>query len=186
MNQLASPLRQQERVIRVFISSTFQDMKEERDELIKRVFPKLREICNKRGVTWGEVDLRWGITDEEMADGKVLPICLDEIKNCFPFFIGILGERYGWVPNEIPKELLDDEPWLKQNINCSVTELEIMHGVLNNLELIDHSHFYFYFRDPRYINNVLEEVKCVHQEIPSEEEIEKYGLKEAKRFSDAR
>lgn len=186
MNQLTAQSHHQERVIRVFISSTFQDMTEERDELIKRVFPKLREICNKRGVTWGEVDLRWGITDEEMAEGKVLPICLEEIENCFPFFIGVLGERYGWVPTEIPKELVEREPWLENNRDCSVTELEIMHGVLNNPELIDNSHFYFYFRDPRYINNMPEKMKSVYQEYPTEEEIEKHGFEEAKRLADVR
>jgi len=52
------------RRIRVFISSTFQDMQEEREELIKRIFPQLRKRCEARGVIWGEVDLRWGIPDE--------------------------------------------------------------------------------------------------------------------------
>lgn len=73
------------RAIRVFISSTFNDMKEERDELVAKVFPKLRKICEQRGVVWGEVDLRWGITDEEKAEGKVLPICLEEIQECRPY-----------------------------------------------------------------------------------------------------
>jgi hypothetical protein len=66
---------QQDRVIRVFISSTFRDMHAERDYLVKFVFPQLRRLCEARGVTWGEVDLRWGVTDEEAAEGKVLPIC---------------------------------------------------------------------------------------------------------------
>jgi hypothetical protein len=90
------------RVIRVFVSSTFRDMQEEREELIKHIFPQLRKLCESRGVVWGEVDLRWGITDEATAEGKVLPICLEEIKRCRPYFIGLLGERYGWVPEEIP------------------------------------------------------------------------------------
>lgn len=25
-------------------------------------------------------------------------LCLDEIRACRPFCIGLLGERYGWVP----------------------------------------------------------------------------------------
>jgi len=37
----AKPL--QERVIRVFVSSTFRDMKEERDHLVRFVFPGLWE-----------------------------------------------------------------------------------------------------------------------------------------------
>jgi len=41
------------RVIRVFVSSTFRDMKEERDYLVKFVFPALRNLCEHRGVVWG-------------------------------------------------------------------------------------------------------------------------------------
>jgi hypothetical protein len=33
-------------------------MQEERDELAKFIFPKLRKFCEQRGVTWGQVDLR--------------------------------------------------------------------------------------------------------------------------------
>lgn len=85
-------------------------MKEERDELVAKIFPKLRKLCEQRGVVWGEVDLRWGITDEEKAEGQVLPICLEEIRSCRPYFIGMLGERYGWVPFEIPRQLIEREP----------------------------------------------------------------------------
>jgi len=53
------------REIRVFISSTFRDMQEEREELVKQIFPQLRRLCESRGVTWGEVDLRWGIAEEQ-------------------------------------------------------------------------------------------------------------------------
>jgi hypothetical protein len=47
-----------QRVIRVFVSSTFRDMQAERNELVLRVFPQLRRLCEERGVTWGEVDLK--------------------------------------------------------------------------------------------------------------------------------
>ena len=52
-----------DRVIRVFVSSTFRDMQAERDELVLKIFPQLRRLCEERGVTWGEIDLRWGLTD---------------------------------------------------------------------------------------------------------------------------
>jgi hypothetical protein len=42
-----------------------------------------------------------GIPDDfgaETMEGRVLPTCLAEIDRCRPYFIGILGERYGWVP----------------------------------------------------------------------------------------
>jgi hypothetical protein len=68
----ANQARQRE--IRVFISSTFHDMQEEREELVKQIFPQLRHLCESRGVTWGEVDLRLGGPDEAKAEGKVLPL----------------------------------------------------------------------------------------------------------------
>src|ERR1019366_2199170 len=118
---------QSNREIRVFISSTFRDMQEEREELVKQIFPQLRRLCESRGVTWGEVDLRWGVPDEAKAEGKVLPLCLAEIEHCRPYFIGLLGERYGWVPEEIPEELIAAQPWLKEYSKQSVTAREL-HG----------------------------------------------------------
>ena len=136
------------REIRVFISSTFRDMQEEREELVKQVFPQLRRLCESRGVTWGEVDLRWGVPDEAKAEGKVLPLCLQEIEHCRPYFIGILGERYGWVPEEIPESLFETQPWLREHLHQSVTALEILHGVLRNPDM--EKHVFFYFRDQAY------------------------------------
>ena len=74
------------RHIRVFISSTFQDMQDERDYLMKHTFPTLRKLASERDVTLTEIDLRWGITEEESLNGKVVEICLREIENSVPFF----------------------------------------------------------------------------------------------------
>jgi nephrocystin-3 len=123
-------------------------MQEEREELVKQIFPQLRRLCESRAVTWGEVDLRWGVPDEAKAEGKVLPLCLAEIEHCRPYFIGLLGERYGWVPEEIPQELLAAQPWLSEHRQQSVTALEILHGVLRNPRMAEHA--FFYFRDPAY------------------------------------
>ena len=144
INQSAADRRE----IRVFISSTFRDMQEEREELVKQIFPQLRRLCESRGVTWGEVDLRWGVPDEAKAEGKVLPLCLQEIEHCRPYFIGLLGERYGWVPEEIPESLFETQPWLREHLHQSVTALEILHGVLRNPGIEKHA--FFYFRDPAY------------------------------------
>ena len=167
------------RVIRVFVSSTFCDMQAERDELVKFIFPQLRKLCEKRGVIWGEVDLRWGITDEQKSEGQVLPICLEEIHRCRPYFIGILGERYGWIPDKISPKLIEREPWLKEQFDRSVTELEILHGVLNNPEMAEHA--FFYFRDPDYIKTCPPEQRSTLQEDISPEDVEKYGHAEAQR-----
>ncbi len=175
---------QKQRVIRVFVSSTFRDMKEEREELVKRVFPKLRKICEKRGVIWGEVDLRWGITDEQTAEGKVLPICLKEIHECRPYFIGMLGEKYGWIPLEISEELVELEPWLAEHREKSVTELEIFHGVLNNSEMADHA--YFYLRDPHYVYSLPANRREELLEGPTPEEIEELGRDDAEKRAEKR
>jgi nephrocystin-3 len=145
-----APLRKRE--IRVFISSTFRDLQEEREELVKHVFPKLRKLCEERGVAWREVDLRWGVTEERAERGDVLRVCFAEIDQCRPYFIGLLAERYGFVPEAIPDELTKKQPWLAENRAKSLTELEIIHGVLTNPAMADRA--LFYFRDPAYAEKV--------------------------------
>ncbi len=104
MPKAAAPITPQaptSREIRVFLSSTFQDMDAERNHLLKQVFPQVRAACLARQVGFTEIDLRWGVTEEESKNGATVEICLKEIDRCRdfpPFFIGFLGERYGWIP----------------------------------------------------------------------------------------
>ena len=86
------------RTVRVFISSTFRDMHAERDHLVKVVFPELRERLEKYRIHLVDIDLRWGVTAEQADNDRVLDLCLDQIDRCRPFFVGLLGERYGCVP----------------------------------------------------------------------------------------
>jgi len=69
---LNAPTGPESRVIRVFLSSTFRDFMQERDLLVKEVFPELRRKARERGVDVVDVDLRWGITEEESRQGIVL------------------------------------------------------------------------------------------------------------------
>lgn len=144
------------REVRVFISSTFRDMFAEREELAKFTFPELRKRCRERQVEFTEVDLRWGISDEQKAEGNVLSICLAEIERCRPYFIGVLGGRYGWVPDDIDEDIEEMQPWLKEYKENSVTELEILHGVLKNPAMEKQS--FFYFRDPKISKQVEEKL----------------------------
>lgn len=166
-----------ERSIRVFISSTFRDMQAEREELVKRVFPELRRRCEQRGVTWGEVDLRWGVTDEEKAEGAVLPICLAEIEHSRPYFVGLLGERYGWVPDEIAADVRDRERWLGDVDGRSVTELEILHGVLNDPAMAGHA--YFYLRDPAWSDRLPGPERADFVEQATADEVAELGTEAA-------
>lgn len=143
------------KTVRIFISSTFRDMHAERDLLVHDVFLELKERCAKRRLHLIDVDLRWGVTEEEEKQGKVLEICLDEIERCRPFFIGLLGERYGWTP---PKYDVPDEEqyhWVKElegrDERPSVTALEIYHGVLRTASM--QTRAFFYFRDPAFLTD---------------------------------
>ena len=101
--------RDSERTIRVFISSTFRDMHAERDILNRIVFPELRKRCQQRGAEFIGVDLRWGVTEDEAQGAGALAVCLEEIERCRPFFVCLLGDRFGWVPppEEIPAPLFE-------------------------------------------------------------------------------
>ena len=132
--------------LRVFLSSTFRDFMQERDLLVKEIFPELRRKARQRGVDVVDVDLRWGITQEESEQGKVIPICLGEIDRCRPYFIGLVGDRYGWIPpsDQYSAEVKERQPWLKQHLGVvSVTELEILHGVLNDPDMAGRAFFIF-------------------------------------------
>ena len=142
------------RTVRVFISSTFRDMHAERDYLVKVVFPSLRERLEKYRIHLVDIDLRWGITEEEARRDRVLDLCLEQIDECRPFFVGILGERYGWVPQTFSDEALSKYGWVQHQTGKSVTELEILYGVLRDPEM--HAQALFLFRDPAFIGDVPE------------------------------
>ena len=119
------------RAVRVFLASTFQDMEAERELLVKRTFPRLQRYCEARGVIWTEIDLRWGIPEDEIERGKLLQRCFRAIDHCRPFFVGLLGERYGSTIPRIPPEVQSENPWLAGLENRSITELELRYALLN-------------------------------------------------------
>src|SRR3989339_859100 len=96
-------MTQANKTFRVFVSSTFSDLKAERNALQAYVFPRLRELCEQHGSRFQPIDLRWGVSDEASLDQQAMNICLGEIERCRqisprPNFIVLLGDRYGWLP----------------------------------------------------------------------------------------
>lgn len=59
-------------------------MKVERSNLAKSVFPYIRTVFAMRGISFSEVDLRWGIT-EEAETPEIIAACLREV--LFPLFV---------------------------------------------------------------------------------------------------
>jgi nephrocystin-3 len=142
------------RRIRIFVSSTFQDMMAERNLLMTHAWPELRRFCRQRQVDTVEVDLRWGISEEQSTRKETLKLCLDEIRASRPYFVGILGERYGWIPGDesFTPDLLEEQPWLDELRDRSLTELEIVYGVLRESQV--HGRAFFYFREPGSLGTV--------------------------------
>jgi NACHT domain- and WD repeat-containing protein len=100
------------RTFRVFISSTFSDLKAEREALQQHVYPKLRDLCMQHGCRFQAIDLRWGVSEEAGLDQQTLNICIQELRRCQtttprPNFLVLLGQRYGWCP--LPPQIPDAE-----------------------------------------------------------------------------
>ena len=81
------------RSLRVFLSSTFRDMNEEREIFTKRYAAALRQVAKERGVSISFVDLRWGVTVEQATGGGVVDICLTNLQGS-RYFVNFLGLRY--------------------------------------------------------------------------------------------
>ncbi|KAK3095524.1 hypothetical protein FSP39_015646 [Pinctada imbricata] len=146
------------RTVRVFISSTFRDMHGERDVLTRFVFPELRALGKKHFLNIHEVDLRWGVTEEESKSNKTLELCLSEIRRC-QFFIGILGSRYGYVPDKYDVPDTQEFQWLKAYPQgASVTELEMHSGALCDPKKLARNAFFF-IRDPNFEDSIPKEFK---------------------------
>ncbi|XP_076466852.1 telomerase protein component 1-like [Babylonia areolata] len=136
--------------VRIFVSSTFTDFFSEREVLVKKVFPELQEWCRERKVRLVECDLRWGVP-KDATSTQALLTCLEEIDRCYdanqqPFFLNMLGERYGWIPGkeEVPEEVRDRYDWVE---NSSMTFMELLYGALR----ISNPNAAFFLRDPCFI-----------------------------------
>ncbi|XP_070559768.1 tetratricopeptide repeat protein 41-like [Ptychodera flava] len=177
--------------VRPFVSSTFIDFHEEREHLVKKIFPQLDKLCRNRGSYFAPVDLQWGINDEQTSSGNVIALCLDYINRCTPYFICLLGERYGsHRPMDAPplpknfRDLSDDAHWLDKNFlvaanngyswilqeshqTSSVTELEIIQAAFLN----ENTHCHFYVRQTAHVDYLFTDLP----EEEREEKLKKYS-----------
>ena len=167
----------------IFVSSTFKDMHIERDLIQTKLTPDLNERAYQKRIQGIKFqDLRWGIDtdidDEEDKYKKILEVCLDEIENNRPYFMVLVGDRYGWIPeNDLVKETgvrygiySPDE-----KIEKSITNLEVDYGFLKNPQYAKNSF--------AYIRNIIGDVSgTIYEQDPEEKEkIEK--LKEEIRMA---
>ncbi|XP_070552815.1 NACHT and WD repeat domain-containing protein 2-like [Ptychodera flava] len=103
---------QRQRLVRIFVGSTFEDLEFERNALAERVYPKLRTFCRERGIEFQAVDLKFGLSRESYENLVTMESFIGEIKRCQqlsmgPQFLIFLSERLGERP--IPKVIAADE-----------------------------------------------------------------------------
>lgn len=131
-----------------FISSTFEDMKEERNIIMLEVLPIVRSWAYKHGIIFDIVDLRWGITDAQAQDlHHTIKICLERVRDTDPLFLCFLGDRFGWKPDPIyfnqkmfPKDI-------SKYLGSSATELEIWQALKNAFFDCDKKSTLFFIRN---------------------------------------
>ncbi len=151
------------RHLKIFISSTFQDMEEEREILLKKTFLELKKIAKSRAVEITEIDLRTGVAKEQAESGEVIKICLDEIKRCSNspiFFLGILGNRYGnvnWI-GDVSDSILKDKKysWITDFSDRSLTEIEIISALEKDK---NHNRAFIYLKEGKDDTPKLTELK---------------------------
>eukprot|EP00741_Cyanophora_paradoxa_P017350 tig00020961_g16760.t1 len=166
------------RTAAVFVSSTFVDMHGEREALVKRVFPELRERCAARRLRLFEIDLRWGVTGEDLAERSPIEVCLEQVDRCRPLFLGILGQRYGYCPEAYaaPDEARYD--WLKSlPPGRSITELEMRHAAIAR----HNPRACFFFRSPAYLSSAPAELRRGFEAESPEAALRLAALKQALR-----
>ncbi|XP_060534320.1 NACHT and WD repeat domain-containing protein 2 [Cylas formicarius] len=101
------------KIVRIFTSSTFTDTTMERNTLMAKCYPKIKDYCReKHGLEFQVVDMRWGVRDEATDDHMTTELCMKEIQNCQrlsmgPNFVVFLGQKYGYRP--IPTYVLSSE-----------------------------------------------------------------------------
>ena len=131
------------RLVRIFVSSTFKDMDFERDYLKNILIPKLNEEMRQHDILVEICDLRTGLTkmftSEQEQDEYILQSCFNVIKSTYPYFIALIGDRYGWIPhqqsiNNLNQVFQDFEVDASSVTRKSVTELEIILGCLNKAD----------------------------------------------------
>ncbi|XP_046570722.1 uncharacterized protein LOC124278977 [Haliotis rubra] len=100
------------KIVRIFTSSTFTDTEHERNALMERVYPRLKERCRQLGYEFQVVDMRWGVRDEATDDHMTSELCLLEIDLCMklstgPCFVTFLSHKYGYRP--LPSQISSPE-----------------------------------------------------------------------------
>lgn len=124
-------------VLPVFLSSTFSDFQMERDVLTGPVCERLNEVLLPLECRVEMIDLRWGVDTTSVgtkdAYRLVLEICLDEVERARPLFLGLVGGRYGDVPDPAQTKWVTERAGILESeslTGLSVSAIEMGYGCL--------------------------------------------------------
>lgn len=124
-------------ILPVFLSSTFSDFQGERDILVGPVRERLDEALLPLGCCVEMIDLRWGVdttaVDERDAYRLVLEVCFDEVERARPLFLGLVGGRYGDIPDPAQVRWVLKRPEvcdLESLVGLSISAMEMGYGAL--------------------------------------------------------
>ena len=153
---------------KIFVSSTFKDMQQERDAIRVELSSKINQCVQKFEEGFEFCDLRWGIDTSDLSERdaaiKVMDVCFKEIDNSDSPMIVLIGNRYGWtLENEYLNEILKRIPKEKRKEfrEMSATALEIEYGAFSSLERLKNTFFYF--------RNIVNEDEVPEEYVASDE-----------------
>jgi nephrocystin-3 len=131
--------------VRLFISSTPHDFVEERRQLVSHVLPRLRAWCQEHRISLIEVDLRWGAqTNAQKVQTAMQELSRCREENASPFFLSLLSEHYGWVPDEAEIQATEEYGWVP---GFSQIAMEIVFGAFRDAS----PNAYFALRSPSFL-----------------------------------
>ncbi|XP_067675837.1 TPR repeat-containing protein DDB_G0287407-like [Haliotis asinina] len=174
------------RTVRIFVSSTFTDFFNEREILVKKVFPELREWGSERKIRIIDCDLRWGVPNDSTT-AETIAICMEEIDTCHevnegePFFLNLVGERYGWIPgsDDVTEEVMQKYDWVE---GTSITFMEVLHGAYRK----KNPNVAFFLRDPAFLSEVPEThiSRFIEADDTGKEHLKVFKTRLKQRFAD--
>ncbi|XP_019674679.3 NACHT domain- and WD repeat-containing protein 1 isoform X1 [Felis catus] len=105
-------------------------MDAEREALQSTAYPEVQNFCQKHGLMFEVVDLRWGVRNTEATEHMTTELCLEELDRCRktstgPAFVALLGDQYGPCP--VPT-LIEEKEWeaLRAQLTSKPRDLELV------------------------------------------------------------
>ncbi|KAF5913734.1 hypothetical protein HPG69_017510 [Diceros bicornis minor] len=105
-------------------------MDAEREALQSTAYPEVQTFCQKHGLMFEVVDLRWGVRNTEATEHMTMELCLEELDRCRqtsvgPAFVALVGDQYG--PCLVPT-LIEEKEWeaLKAQLTARPRDLELV------------------------------------------------------------